>query len=107
MGVGVLTVFSASDVGQDPEALGLQVGSAASPFRHILSLSWPDHCLVNWRRTVYHRVLDRESSTAGEKGLLELIVRLYKKRKSGRTASRTVNIKLSGSGLNQLKTCDG
>lgn len=72
-GVSVLTVFSASDVGQDPEALGLQVGSTTSPFRHILGcLSWPDHCLVNRRRTVYHRVLDRQSSTAGQRVLLEL-----------------------------------
>lgn len=69
----VLTVFSASDVGQDPEALGLQVGSTTSPFRHILGcFSWPDHCLVNRRRAVYHRVLDRQSATARQRVLLEL-----------------------------------
>lgn len=63
---GVLTVFSASDVGQDSEALGLQVGSAASPFGHVLvHLTGPDHCLVHGRRTVDHRVLDGQNPTAG------------------------------------------
>lgn len=57
-------------MGQDPEALGLQVGGTASPFRHVLGLSWPDHRLVNWGRTVHHRVLDRQSSAAGQTGLL-------------------------------------
>lgn len=69
-GGSVLTVFGASDVGQHPEALGLQVGSTASPFRHVLGLSWPDHRLVNWGRAVHHGVLDRQSSAAGQTGLL-------------------------------------
>lgn len=72
-GGSVLTVFGASDVGQDPEALGLQVGGTASPFRHVLGLSWPDHRLVNWGRTVHHGVLDRQSSAAGQTGLLRAV----------------------------------
>lgn len=67
----VLTVLGAGDVGQDPEALGLQVGSTAGPFRHVLRFSWPDHCLVDWRRTVHHRVLDWKSSTVGGMTVLE------------------------------------
>lgn len=73
-GGSVLTVFGASDVGQDPEALGLQVGGTASPFRHVLGLSWPDHRLVNWGRTVHHGVLDRQSSAAGQTGLLRAAI---------------------------------
>lgn len=62
----ILTVFSASDVSQDPKTLGLQVGSTMSPVRHVLLwLSWPDHCLVHRRRTVHHRLLDGQSPTAG------------------------------------------
>lgn len=73
--MNVLTVFGAGDVGQDPEALGLQVGSTTSPFRHVLGCtSWSDHCLVHWRRTVYHRVLDRQSSTVGQTVQSELCV---------------------------------
>lgn len=67
----VLTVLGAGDVGQDPEALGLQVGSTAGPFRHILRFSWPDHRLVDWRRTVHHRVLDWKSTTVGGTAALE------------------------------------
>lgn len=62
-GERVLTVLGAGDVGQHPEALGLQVGSTARPFRHVLRFSWPDHCLVDWRRTVHHWVLDWKSTT--------------------------------------------
>lgn len=45
--VRLLTVFGAGDVGQDPEALGLQVGCAAGPFGHVLWFPWPDHGLVH------------------------------------------------------------
>lgn len=58
-------------MGQDPEALGLQVGSTAGPFRHVLRFSWPDHRLVDWRRTVHHRVLDWKSTTVGGTTALE------------------------------------
>lgn len=79
----VLTVLCAGDVGQDPEALGLQVGSTAGPFRHVLRLSWPDHCLVDWRRTVHHRVLDWESTTVGGTAALEEEVATGKERRRG------------------------
>lgn len=45
--VCLLTVFGAGDVGQDPEALGLQVGCAAGPLGHVLWFPWPDHGLVH------------------------------------------------------------
>lgn len=67
----VLTVLGAGDMSQDPEALGLQVGSTAGPLRHVLRFSWPDHRLVDWRRTVHHRVLDWESPTVGGTAALE------------------------------------
>ena len=67
-GVWVLTIFSASDVGQDPEAFRLQVGSTASPLAHVLvRFYWPDHCLVHRRCAVYHRLLDGQSSTGGQR----------------------------------------
>lgn len=53
-------------MGQDPEALGLQVGSTTGPFRHVLRFSWPDDRLVDWRCTIHHRVLDWKSTTVGE-----------------------------------------
>lgn len=72
-GVSVLTEFGASDVGQNPEAFRLQVGSAASPVSHVQGLSWPDHCLVHWRCTIYHRLLDGQNTTAGQRVQLDVI----------------------------------
>lgn len=86
-GERVLTVLGAGDVGQDPEALGLQVGSTARPFRHVLRFSWPDHRLVDWRRTVHHWVLDWKSTTV--RGTAALKVEEVAVGKGRRKAART------------------
>lgn len=60
----VLTILRSCDMSQDAEGLGLQVGSATGPFRHLrLLIVRFDYGLVHWRSTIHKRVFNRKWAT--------------------------------------------
>lgn len=65
---GRLTVFSSSNVGEEAEGLGLQLGGSFSPFR------WPqvivfigNDGLIHWGSTVYNMVFNWQITATTEK----------------------------------------
>lgn len=60
----VLTILRPCDMSKDSEGLGLQVGGATGPLRHLRILIVRfDHGLVDWRSTVHKRVFNRKCAT--------------------------------------------
>lgn len=66
-GGGTLTVFSAGDVGEEAEGLGLQVGGSPCPLSRLQHFFARIHSLIHWGSTVYNTLFNRQTTATTER----------------------------------------